>query len=124
MIVGSKGAITYGPIYNGKPGTTVTGLVKLYPEELDRDYKRPAKSLPRPESHWLEWVECAKTGKQASANFDYGGLVTQIALLGDIAIRHKGTPLRFDAKKRKFHGNESANKAFDYYSRPGWELPT
>jgi predicted dehydrogenase len=124
MIVGSKGAITYGPIYNGKPGTTVPGLVKLYPEELDRDYKRPAKSLPRPESHWIEWVECAKTGKQTSANFDYGGLVTQIALLGDIAIRHKGTLLRFEPKKHKFHGNESVNKAFGAYSRPGWELPT
>jgi predicted dehydrogenase len=123
MLVGDRGAIVFGPIYNGKPGAIVPGLVKLYPEELDRSYKRPARTLSRPQSQWLEWIECAKTGKQASANFDYGGLITQIALLGDIAIRNRGALLRFDANEQRFTNCEGANKAFEYYSRPGWALP-
>jgi predicted dehydrogenase len=123
MLVGTRGAIVYGPIYNGTPDKTVPGLVRLLPEELDRSYQRPVKSLPRPQSHWLEWVECAKAGRQPSAGFGYGGIITQIALLGDIAIRNKGTLLRFDSKAGKFTNHDAANEAFKYFSRPGWELP-
>lgn len=123
MLVGTRGAIVFGSIYRGKPGEIVPGLVKLLPEELDRSYKRPAKTLARPQSNWLEWTECAKSGKQPSANFQYGGLLTQIALLGDIAIRNKGTLLRFDRKSGKFTNSDEANRAFGRLSRPGWELP-
>jgi len=48
-----------------------------------------------------------KAGKQPSADFSYGGIITQIALLGDIAIRKKGR----------------LYKAFESFSRPGWALP-
>src|SRR5260370_39649930 len=78
MLVGTRGAIIYGPIYNGPPGKTMPGLVRLLPEELDRSYQRPAKSLPRPQSHWLERGESAKTAKAPSAGFSYGGLSPQI----------------------------------------------
>jgi hypothetical protein len=123
MLVGTRGAILYGPIYNGTPGATVSGLVRLLPDELDKSYKRPDKTLPRPESHWLEWVQCAKAGKQPSAGFTYGGLVTQIALLGDLAIRNKGKVLQYDAKAASFTNCEAANQAFRGYARPGWTLP-
>lgn len=123
MLVGSRGAIVYGPIYNGKPRATVENLVRLFPEELNRSYKRPAKTLPRPESHWLEWIAAAREGKQPSADFSYGGIVTQVALLGDIAIRNKGTLLRFHAKSGKFTNSEAANQAFQSFARPGWTLP-
>jgi predicted dehydrogenase len=123
MLVGVKGTILFGPIYTGKPGETVAELVKLLPEELDRSYKRPAKTLARPKSHWLEWTECAKSGKQPSTEFQYGGVLTQIALLGDIAIRNKGTLLRFDRKSGKFLNNDRANRAIGHFSRPGWQLP-
>jgi predicted dehydrogenase len=124
LLAGSKGVIVFGTIYSGKSGQIVPGLVKLLPEELDKSYKRPAPTLARPASHWLEWAECAKSGKLASTNFQYGGLVTQISLLGDIAIRNKGTILRYDQKRAKFINNDSANRAMGHYSRAGWELPT
>src|SRR5260370_30042251 len=118
MLVGTRGAIIYGPIYNGPPGKTMPGLVRLLPEELDRSYQRPAKSLPRPQSHWLEWVECAKAGKQPSADFSYGGMITQIALFGDIAILNKGSLLRVEPKAGRCTNHDGANQAFKYFSRP------
>lgn len=124
MLVGSRGAIVYDPIYNGTPGAIVPGLVRLIPEELNNSYKRPEKTLARPKSHWLEWIECAKAGKQPSADFAYGGLITQIALLGDLAIRNKGKVLQYDAKHGKFKNCDSANEAFKDYARPGWSLPS
>ena len=61
--------------------------MKLIPNDLDKSYVRPAKTLPRPVSHQLEWATAAKAGVQPSGNWTYGGLVTQICLLGNVAIR-------------------------------------
>ena len=123
IMVGSKGSLVFGLMYQGRPNEVVPNLVRLFPEELDREYKRPAKTLPRPKSQWLEWVEAAKAGKQTSSNFAYGGLVTNTALLGSIAIRNKGQTLRYDEKAGKFTNSSEANRMFEREYRKGWELP-
>ncbi|GIS21935.1 MAG: hypothetical protein CM15mP122_4410 [Bacteroidota bacterium] len=46
---------------------------------------------------------CLKDGKQASSNFDYGGPLTEMALLGMIAIRLKDQRLIWDSKKTKIY---------------------
>jgi predicted dehydrogenase len=122
VILGSKGSIVYGPVYNSLPG--IPKQVWLLPEELDKAYKRPEKTLPRPSNHWLEWIESAKAGTQPSANWSYGGALTQICLLGNIGIRHKGQLLRFDPKREKFTNSESANSMFERPNRAGWALPS
>lgn len=122
ILHGSKGKIVYGPVYSSKP--LQPKQVWLLPEELDRSYKRPAKTLDRPASHWMEWVECAKAGKQPSANWQYGGLLTEICLLGNIAIRCRGSRLEFNAAKKRFTNLEAANELFNRPSRKGWNLPT
>ena len=121
IIVGSSGAIVFGPIYASKPGAIQQ--VKLIPEELNRDYKRPSPTIPRVSSHWMEWVECAKAGRRTSADFAYGGMITEIALLGDIAIRNKGKVLRYEAQRGRFTDSE-ANRLLRRPSyRKGFELP-
>ena len=121
FIVGSKGAIVFGPIYASKPGALQQ--VKLIPEELDRDYKRPPKTIPRVGNHCMEWVECAKAGKPASAPFSYGGNISLICLFGDIAILQKGKTLHYDTKRGEFTDSE-ANQFFQRAYRKGWDLPT
>jgi predicted dehydrogenase len=122
IILGTKGTIVYGPVYSSQPGTLKQ--LWLLPAELDKSYRRPARTLPRPSNHWMEWVDAAKAGKQTSASWEYGGMVTQISLLGNIAIRHKGEKLLFDPKKRRFIHSNSANALFGRPARAGWELPT
>jgi len=122
IILGSKGTIVYGPVYNSEPGAIKQ--VWLLPADLDKAYQRPAKTLPRPVSHQLDWADAAKAGRQTSGNFQYGGLVTQICLLGNVAIRLKGQKLLFDAKTEKFTNSSAANALFEHTQRPGWELPT
>ena len=123
IVIGTQGTIVFGPIYNGKPGEIVPGMVTLLPAELDKEYKRPAKTLPRSPGHWMEWVERAKAGEQGDADFNYGGRVSQIALLGDIAIHHKGKSLSFDSRTERFTNSDTANRMFDRPSREGWALP-
>ena len=122
ILHGSKGKIVYGPVYSSRP--VQPKQVWLLPEELDRSYKRPAKTIDRPASHWLEWVECAKNGTQPSANWQYGGLLTEICLLGNIAIQFHGTQLSFNPAEKKFTNLQAANEMFQRTSRAGWKLPT
>jgi predicted dehydrogenase len=121
ILHGSKGKIVYGPVYSSKP--VQPKQVWLLPEELDHSYKRPAKTLDRPSSHWLEWVDCAKNGKQPSANWQYGGLLTELCLLGNIAIHFHGKQLTFNPAEKKFTNLPAANEMFQRPSRAGWKLP-
>jgi predicted dehydrogenase len=121
ILHGSKGTLVYGPVYSSKPG--VGKQVWLLPAELDHAYKRPDPTIPRPTSHWLEWIDAARAGRQPSANWEYGGFVTEICLLGNIAQQHAGTTLKFDPQSRKFTNSPSANNVFNHGARTGWELP-
>jgi predicted dehydrogenase len=122
IILGSKGSIVYGPVYSSNPGAIKQAW--LVPGDLDKSYVRPAKTLPRPESHWLEWAGAAKAGRQPSGNWTYGGLVTQICLLGNVAIRLKGQKLLYDARTERFTNSHEANQLFARTYRKGWELPS
>jgi hypothetical protein len=64
-----------------------------------------------------------KAGRPSDANFAYGGRVTEIALLGNIAIHHKGQRLDFNPKTERFTNSDSANRMFDRPVRDGWALP-
>jgi predicted dehydrogenase len=134
IIYGSKGTIVFGPIYASLPRTASTGeykpvtwgtpqKVKLYPEELDKSYKRPDPTLSRPFSHWMDWVECAKAGKPAGSHFAYGGALSIIGHMGNIACFHRGKILYYDAKKGKFTNSDDANKLFGRPNREGWKMP-
>jgi hypothetical protein len=101
---------------------STSSLVRLYPDSIDKQYRRPARSLPRPASNWLQWIDSLRAGKPGDANFAYSGMVTQIPLLGNIAIRNKGKLLPFDARKERF-ADEGANRLIDTPYREGWALP-
>ena len=122
ILHGSKGTIVYGPVYSSKPFQPKQ--VWLLPEELNQSYKRPDKSLPRPASHWGEWVDCALNECQPSADWQYGAILTEICLLGNIAIQFHGTRLKFNPETKRFIDHQAANDMFQRPARKGWELPS
>ena len=85
-------------------------------------YKRPAQKIPRVRGHHQDWLNAIRKGKQAGSNFDYGAPLTELALLGLIAIRHTGTKLLWDGKAAKFTNSRSANALLDPPYRKGWTL--
>lgn len=60
---------------------------KLLPESLMKDFTPPPKILPRSVGHHKEWIEACKGGKPAGSNFDYAGPLTELVLLGNVALR-------------------------------------
>ena len=135
FMFGSKGAISWGALYASKPLVASTDLslnvswgtpelVRLWPPELHQSYKRPAPTLPRVFNHWADWVESAKAGKQSSSSLEYGGLMSELAIIGNAANAEPGKSLEYDGKKGRFKNSEEANKmAVSRTYRKGWELP-
>ena len=87
------------------------------------NYKQPTPYIPRVETtHEGDWIRACKDGDPASSSFDYGGPLTEMALLGMIAIRLKNHKLIWDSKNFKFTNNEKANELLHKTYRKGWSL--
>jgi hypothetical protein len=88
-----------------------------------RDYKRPDKTLPRVKAgHYGDWLDAIREGRQASSPFDYGARLSEVGLLGMVAIRMSGQKLQYDEKAMRFTNNDEANKLLSPPLRAGWKM--
>jgi len=101
---------------------------RVYPQSL-REAAQAIPSLPESPGHFLEWTYACK-GKAAAAgsNFDWAGPLTEVVLLGNVALRstirkllpqHK---LDWDAQAFKFTNLDAANQYLRREYREGWAL--
>ena len=81
------------------------------------------KGYNNDEGQKADWVAAIRAGKRQNAlsNFDYGGMLTEALLLGNIAIA-TGKKLEWDGPGMKFTNNEAANSLIHREYRPGWTL--
>jgi predicted dehydrogenase len=118
LIIGDKGAIVHGS--HGADG------VRLIPEKRMQEYERPPKKLPRVVgTHEDDWIRACKEGpggKPPCSTFEYGGALTEMVLLGMLAIRMKDTRLEWDSASLRFTNNEKANELLHIPYREGWSL--
>ncbi|MFT5466137.1 MAG: putative dehydrogenase [Verrucomicrobiales bacterium] len=56
------------------------------------------------------------------ASFEYAGPMTEVVLLGTVAMRHPGVALDWDSEALKFTNSDSANKLVREPYRKGWEV--
>lgn len=112
LFVGDKGKIMCGG-WGGNP--------RLIPETKMRAYKLPPRTIPRSQGHHRDWLNACKGGKPASSNFNYAGPMTEVILLGNVALR-TGKKLLWDGANMKAANVPEADK----YIRPayhnGWTL--
>ena len=104
-------------------GSHGAGGARIIPEKAMKAYKMPAKTLRRTNKghHW-DWVDSIRNGRQAGSSFEYGGAMTEVGLLGMIAIRMGGKKLEYDAENMRFTNSNEANKHLDPPYRKGWTL--
>jgi predicted dehydrogenase len=114
-VYGDKGVIMYGS-HGARP-------VRIIPEEKMKAYKQPEKKIPRVRGgHSGDWVNAIREGRKAGSDFSYGGPLTEIAMLGVIAIKMSGTKLIWDAVNAKFTNVPAANQLLNPPYRNGWTL--
>jgi predicted dehydrogenase len=114
VVYGDKGTIMYG--------SHGAGGVRIIPEEKMKAYKLPAKTIPRAKEHHADWLRAIREGKKAGSDFSYGGPLTELAMVGVIALKMPGKKLEWDAKAMKFTNCPEANQFVDPPYRKGWTL--
>jgi len=112
LFVGDKGKLMCG-CYGKSP--------RLIPETKMQAYQRPPKTIPRVEGHHKDWVRACKTGEPACSNFDYAGPLTEMVLLGNVAIR-TGRKLHWDGPNMKVTNLPEADEYIRREYRQGWSL--
>ena len=114
VVIGDKGTIVYG--------SHGAGQVRLIPQAKMDAYQKPAKTLTRVKEHHWDWLQAIKEGRKAGSDFSYGGPLTEIALLGVIALKMPGTKLEWDARRARFNNSTQANYWINPPCRQGWTL--
>lgn len=117
ILVGAKGCIMHGS--HGASG------LRIVPEVQMRAYERPEEKYPRVGKgvrHEQDWTIACKGGRPCCSPFEYGAALTEMALLGMIAIKRPNELLRWDSKALKFTNNDEANELVHINYRDGWKL--
>jgi predicted dehydrogenase len=117
-----------GQIWVGDDGKLFAGIYGENPRLLDagRDAEiranPPAERYPRTEGVYAEWIAACKGGQPAGSNFvDHSGPLTEMVLLGNLAVRTART-LELDPSTGRI---TNANIPEDYVKptyREGWNL--
>lgn len=111
---------TEGVIMHGSHGA---GGCRLIPESRMKDgFKKPEEKIARVPGghHQKDWLNAIREGKQAGSSFDYGGALSEIGLLGMIAIRCPGKRLEWDASKATFKNDAFATSLVKSTYRAGY----
>jgi predicted dehydrogenase len=116
LVIGERGKIVYG-----SHGAT---SCRIIPDSKMGDYTRSEKTsrIPKSPGHHKEWLESCKSGKPAGSHFGYGGPLTEIALVGNIASLFPGQKLERDGRVGKFTNFPEANQHLKPEFRLGWNV--
>ena len=118
FFVGDKGTIFVADAY--------CSSLRLIPEDKHQAFIRtenPPKILkrsPTPDQPQKEWVHCIKNGGTPGANFDYAVPLTEMVLIGNLAVRSRRR-VEWDSKNMRVTNHESANQFIKREYRKGWE---
>ncbi len=113
-----------GGLYIGDERAIVAqhgGEAQLVPASRMAGYQAPKPTLPRGETHFEEWIRACKGGPAPLSNFSYAGPLTEMVLLGNIAIA-TGRRLEWDSETFAFGHDAEADRMLHREYREGWEL--
>ncbi|MBI4622180.1 MAG: gfo/Idh/MocA family oxidoreductase, partial [Verrucomicrobia bacterium] len=97
------------------------GLPRVFPESLRASVTKPAPTLKRSNGHHRDWLDACKGGEPASSNFAYGARLTEITLLGVLALRMRRR-IEWDADNMRAEGLPEADAIIRGSYRAGWEI--
>jgi predicted dehydrogenase len=112
LLIGSQGKLMHDT-YGIRP--------RLLPKLLQESTAKPPQTLPRikDESHEMNWVVAAKGKTAASCPFEYAAELTEIMLLGVVALR-TGKKISYDAATMRITNVPEANDYLRREYRQGW----
>lgn len=97
LIIGDKGQVFSPDDYGSQSLIQLEDETKFTQTEKHEAAKAVPETIPRSPGHTEEWFEMIKGGAPAYSNFEIGGALTEIILLGCIALRvGEGVKMEWD----------------------------
>ncbi len=114
LLIGSKGKLLH-ETYGVRP--------RLLPKSLHDSFGKPPQKLPRipGEAHEMNWVDAAKGKTEASCPFEYAAKLTEVMLLGVVALR-AGRKISYDGVNMRVTNLPQANDYLRREYRQGWSV--
>ena len=114
LLVGDKGTIMCNT-YGNNP--------RIIPETKMQAYTQPAKTIPRVEGIHEDFIQGCKGGTKPCSNFDVSGPLSEIVLLGNLAIQMPGHRLLWDGDKMEVTNMVETNQGQGQNRGRGPSLP-
>lgn len=117
IIIGDEGVIMHG-------GWGASGL-RIFPDSRRKAYlaDRAPKTIPRVKgTHEEDWLKACKGLRPCCSPFEYGGALTEMVLLGVLAIRKPNVRLEWDSPSMTFPNFPEADALVHSPYREGWTL--
>src|SRR4051794_20661756 len=114
LLVGTKGKLLHDT-YGRNP--------RLLPDSLHTSFGKPTQKLARIpfENHEMNWVDAAKGKTTASCPFEYAARLTEVMLLGVVALK-AGKKIEYDGANMRVTNVPAANQYLERAPRAGWSL--
>ena len=115
VFVGEKGYLTH-QTYGDTP--------KIFPASLAAEAEAVPKTFERVETgHEVNWARACKGETKASCPFDYASALTEVMLLGIVALRAgQNKRIEYDAANMRITNAPEANQWLTREYRSGWAL--
>lgn len=113
LYIGDKGLM-----YHSSHG----GMPSLLPHELHEAAAAVPRTIERSPGHYEEWVRACRGGPRPVSNFDYAGPLTEVVLLGVLALRAPGRRLEWDSDNLRLKNAPDLNEHVHIDYRSGWTL--
>jgi predicted dehydrogenase len=119
-----------GAVYVGDKGIMISGNYagspRIVPEEKHRAFPMPPKKLPRLGkglTHQTDFLRACRDGKPCSSDFSYGGALSEVVLLGCLAVRAGvGKKVEWDGEKMQCTNLPELNRMVKREYRAGWGM--
>lgn len=110
-----------GTLFVGSKGMLLADYDRhiLLPEKDFVDFQRPAAFIPDSVGHHQEWLNACRTRGPTTCNFQYGGMLTESVLLGNVSYR-LGKKLTWDAARLQVDHCPEAALFVRHHYRQGW----
>jgi predicted dehydrogenase len=127
IFLGDEHAMMFGPtVFGTNPGQVGPRTI---PEFTRIESKRPVKKIPpvkegdwkKGDRHIQEWISACKAGSWPCASFEYSAPLTEMVLLGNVALL-SAKPIEWDRDKMQITGAPEAGRFIRREYRKGWSL--
>jgi hypothetical protein len=123
LVVGEKGKLFAGDDYGSRFQVLLNDEKEYKAGEQHEACKAVPQTIPRSPGHDEEWFVAMKGGPAAYSNFDIAAYLTEIVLLGCVALRTGvGHRLDWDGPNMRATNEPAAAQFVKRQNRKGWEV--